>query len=288
MPIVRRLRPQRKSISPRRRLAQGWPLMGWKIAEEVQEHAPQSLSWRDMYIACVLANVANEHTRTCRPGLLSDGQLMQRLRMTDKREILRVIERLVEAKVIERVTRGQKWQQAEFRFLPLGPARPSQDGDPAHPEDFQGGESTHPEDGSGWGVSPLRVGNPPPQGGGNTHPSQGLNEDQSPLLASQRILRNAGLGLSNAEERRFINWANQAIPGGAKGAAWWRKVRDNGDLPDLADRWRQANPASRSRDSPSPEPVPKCSECNADRLVEDEDGTRSPCPTCHPNRKASA
>lgn len=258
--------------------------MGWKIAEEVQEYAPRSLSWRDMYIACVLANVANERTRMCRPGLLSDERLMQRLRMTDKREILRVIERLVDAKVIERVTRGQKWQQAEFRFLPLGPAGSAQGGESPHPEDFQGGESTHPGDGSGWGVSPLRVGDPPAQGGGNAHPSQGLNEDQS-LPPSRRIIRTAGLGLTDEEETRFIVWTNQALPGGAKGAPWWRKVRDNGDLPDLVDRWR-ADAIAQMPNRPPARDSPTCTipDCVDGWIHDDETDTITRCPTCKPGK----
>lgn len=258
--------------------------MGWEIAEEVQDYAPKSLTWRELYAACVLANLANATTRVCVPGLTTDERLMRKLRIADKREVMRVIDRLIEAKVIERTARGHVGQRAEFRFLPLGPAR-SEGGESTHPS--EGGGTAHPSGSKGWGNGHERVGDSPQEGGGSTHPFSRSQEDQT-LSSTQRIVRDARLGLTEEEETRFTDWANQAIPGGAKGAAWWRKVRDNGDLPDLADRWRQANPASRSRDSPSPEPVPKCSECNADRLVEDEDGNRIPCPTCHPNRKASA
>jgi hypothetical protein len=150
--------------------------MGWRIAEEVQEYAPASLTWRELYVACVLANTASEHTRVCRPGLLTDEQLMRRLRLTDKREILRVIEKLIDSKVIERVTSGRKGVQAEFRFLPLAPA---QGGESTHPSGVQGGETAHPEPSSGWGFSPLRVGDSSAQGGDFTHPSQESQRDQS-------------------------------------------------------------------------------------------------------------
>jgi hypothetical protein len=45
--------------------------------------------------------------------------------------------------------------------------------------------------------------------------------------------------------------------------------------------------APHGRDSPASEPAPKCSKCNADRRIEDGDGNRVPCPTCHPNREAT-
>lgn len=259
--------------------------MGWRIAEEVQEHAPTSLTWRELYVACVLANDANEHTRVCRPGLLTDERLMRRLRMTDKREILRVIERLAEAKVIERVTRGQKGQQAEFRFLPLGPARPVQGGESAHPDDpparIQGGGSPHPGDGSGWGVSPPRVGDSPTQGGENTHPSQDPNEDQkSSLLPSQRILRSAGIALSEEDEEGFINWIKNTYK--PRSGGWWRKVAAEGDLPGHVERWRASlTPATASGTSKPP----WCGQCEqSTRILEHPDSglPLGRCPRCHP------
>lgn len=263
--------------------------MGWRIAEEVQEHAPTSLTWRELYVACVLANDANENTRVCRPGLLTDERLMRRLRMTDKREILRVIERLAEAKVIERVTRGQKGQQAEFRFLSLGPARPAQGGESAHPEAGQsrpqGGESTHPEAGSGWVVSPLRVGDSPAQGGGNTHPSQGPNEDQeSSLLPPQRILRAAGIALGEDDEKRFIEWTNRKDH---KGTPWWRTVAKNGDLPGLVEEWRASLTATAPSNGTkaSWRDTEPCGTCDpTDRTRTTPDGRLYPCPTCNHQR----
>lgn len=264
--------------------------MGWRIAEEVQEHAPASLTWRELYVACVLANAASEHTRVCRPGLLTDEALMRRLRMSHKREILRVVEKLIDAKVIERVTRGQKGVQAEFRFLPLGPARPVQGGDSAHPDDVpartQGGESTHPGDGSGWVVSPLRVGDSPAQGGGITHPSQGPNEDQS-LLPSQRIVRTAGLGLTDDDEKRFIDWINKTYKPGS--SAWWRKVAAEGDLPGHVDAWRKETGQSQRQHSDLPEWCGQCGDSNPAAKTNTRFRTDTglpggtPCPTCHPD-----
>lgn len=243
-----------------------------------------SLTWRELYVACVLANDANESTRVCRPGLLTDERLMRRLRMTDKREILRVIERLAEAKVIERVTRGQKGQQAEFRFLPLGPARPVQGGESAHPDDpparIQGGAIPHPGDGSGWGVSPLRVGDSPTQGGENTHPSQGPNEDQS-LLPSQRIIRAAGLGLTEEDEEGFINWIKNTYK--PRSGGWWRKVAAEGDLPGHVEAWREATGQTPGK---PPSGLPTwCGKCHErTRMLEDPDDGRNlgRCPRCHP------
>lgn len=257
-------------------------VMGWRIAEEVQEHAPASLTWRELYVACVLANVASEDTRICRPGLQPDGELAARLRITDKRELLRVIERLIEAKVIERVTRGQKRQQAEFRFLPLGSTTPVQGGETTHPDESQDGGSTHPEDGSGWGFSPLRVGDSPRQGGGNPHPSQGLNEDQS-LLPSQRILRSVGLTLGDEDEKSFIDWINR---NDHKGAPWWRKVAAAGDLPSLVAKWR-AETATAATGAPNGLP-PWCGKCgvNSGGAAQYNPRLRTvdgrPCSTCSP------
>lgn len=251
--------------------------MGWEIAEEVQEYAPKSLTWRELYFACVLANVANATTRLCVPGLTTDERLMRKLRITDKREIMRVIERLIEAKVIERTARGHVGQRAEFLFLPLGPAR-SMDGESTHPS--EGGETTHPSDSEGWGNDHKRVGNPPQEGGETTHPFSRSQEDQ-PLPSPQRIIRDAQLGLTEEEERGFITWANQAIPGGVKGAPWWRKVRDNGDLPGNVERWRQSAPDATARASP------RCAnpDCVDGWIHDDDLDQLSRCPTCKPERR---
>jgi len=107
------------------------------------------------------------------------------------------------------------------------------------------------------------------------------------LLPSQRIIRAAGLGLSDDEEKRFIDWINKD---NRKGTPWWRTVARNGDLPGLLADWRASlTPAGTNHLAGLP---PWCGYCGADsngaarfntrlRTIE-IDGTTVPCSTCHP------
>lgn len=123
--------------------------------------------------------------------------------------------------------------------------------------------------------------------GCTVHPNPPKEEPvKDPLPLPQQLLRKAGLGLTEDEETSFIAYANTLGTTGHKGPKWWRKVESEGDLPGLVAAWRatQATTAN-ARDSPTPPPVDHCGQCSPDRLVEDEDGNRTPCQTCHPNRR---
>lgn len=55
------------------------------------------------------------------------------------------------------------------------------------------------------------------------------------LTTAQRIVRAAGIVTAD-EEEAFIAWVTATHA--PRGAAWWRAVDANGDLPDLAAAWR--------------------------------------------------
>lgn len=82
-----------------------------------------------------------------------------------------------------------------------------------------------------------------------------------------------------AEEDAFIAWVTTKHQ--VRGAGFW--VTAAGDIPELAKAWRANAVAVTGHDSPPP--VDHCGRCSPDRLVEDEDGNRNICQTCHPNRR---
>jgi hypothetical protein len=106
---------------------------------------------------------------------------------------------------------------------------------------------------------------------------------------AQRIVRAAGV-VSAEEEQEFIAWVRVKYP--PAGPQFWRKVGDQGDLPELVEAWRNSQP-SRPRFSLLPD---WCGHCNrgiqpatiAERLTETTDGRIEPCRACHPKRQAAA
>jgi Helix-turn-helix domain len=117
--------------------------------------------------------------------------------------------------------------------------------------------------------------------GCTVHPNPPKEEPpKDPLSSSQRIVRDAGLGLTEEEERTFIAWANQDLPGGVKGVPWWRKVRDNGDLPANVERWRTAR--VNAEPPPRASPTRACTNCGT--RFTPADPADHECPDCHAER----
>jgi len=90
--------------------------MGWKLAEEVQRHAPDSLTWRERYAASVLAHAANEKTREL--WGVERQEITSRLRM-GRTERYNVVAALVSKGVLVRLQRGRHGTRAVYGFLQL-------------------------------------------------------------------------------------------------------------------------------------------------------------------------
>lgn len=100
------------------------------------------------------------------------------------------------------------------------------------------------------------------------------------------MVRDSGV-VAEHERETFINWINnQHQP---RGPAWWRTVAKNGDLADLAEKWR----AEQTTTTPAAPVPPWCGHCGDDnpaarfnpnfRFVDGQ-----PCPDCHPSAADAA
>lgn len=87
--------------------------MGWRLAEEVQRHAPGDLTWRELYALSTLANYANDQTRLITHGIENKPDLCKRLRL-GKRERAAVLARLVTKGALIHVKRGHSGTRAEY------------------------------------------------------------------------------------------------------------------------------------------------------------------------------
>ncbi|MET7983011.1 hypothetical protein [Streptomyces sp. NPDC005281] len=98
---------------------------------------------------------------------------------------------------------------------------------------------------------------------------------------AERIVRDSDV-VAEDERETFISWINnQHKP---RGPAWWRAVESNGDLADLAEKWR-AEGTEQTTTALLPSWCGRCGDDNPAaahnprwRLL---DG--APCPACHPD-----
>lgn len=278
--------------------------MGYPLFREVKQHAPADLDTGELALLLILADEANDETRECFPGM---DELCAHMRMTAD-GIGRILQRLAKHGIDVRVPVGKdktgrllyavKGVRTTYRLPRFAP--PMAGPQSAHKPDAR--TTVRPKDPQCPDASPAMNAQCPDQGppishlwpdaspsmaGPQSGPSPQSPQEEDPhLLPSQRILRNAGLGLTEDEEKKIIDWANKDKH---KGPAWWRKLAANGDLPDLIARWR-----SESAQGPGifgNAPPPWCGHCNdgADaarfntrfRLIDGQ-----PCPTCHPSTYA--
>lgn len=103
------------------------------------------------------------------------------------------------------------------------------------------------------------------------------------LSLAEQVVRDSGV-VADHERETFINWINnQHQP---RGPAWWRIVAKNGDLADLAAKWR-------TEQTPARPTIPAwCGRCGDDNPAarlnprfRQRDG--QPCPDCHPDASRS-
>jgi hypothetical protein len=282
--------------------------VGFELYREVIRYAPDDLDTGELALLLVLADNANEKKRTCAPG---QEEICRWMRM-EWSGVKAVLRRLAKHKIEVRIVVGKDKLDRDvyahhgarttyiiphFGPVPVDCRCPEhsdaalEGGATATPSAGEGGTSATPADSNGVATATPSVSEgvaTASRRGSHSDPHlpRFPQEEDPPLPKPQRIVRDAQLGLTEEEEEMFIAWANHPDQKGPHTSRWWETVSQNGDLPIQAARWRTAHAATHARDSP-PESVPKCDACNPDRLVEDEDGNRVPCPTCHPKRKAT-
>lgn len=159
--------------------------MGYELYREVKVYAPASLTHREKLTAMVLADDANDQTRLTWSSVV-DPEIMRQALVKNGRDMLKIVARLQEEKVIEHGGGGHNGRVAKFRFLHLAPAvgGPDSEGEshPATPqpkgvqnerptpavarsnrtpyvqaETSKGGENEHPSGDVGCPISPRRV-----------------------------------------------------------------------------------------------------------------------------------
>jgi hypothetical protein len=124
--------------------------MGWELAEEVQRHAPASLTYRELYVLTVLAQDARTSTRTLLGGIENRPDIIKRLR-TGKRERAAVIASLIRKGALVRVQQGRRGTHAVFRIPPFTKGAAT-----AHPND---GNRVREQRHEGAGTAAIECGN---------------------------------------------------------------------------------------------------------------------------------
>jgi hypothetical protein len=95
--------------------------MGYELYREVKRHAPETLTHREKLTAMVLADDANDESRTTWNSAFTPETLAFCM-VKNERDMRKILARLQDEKVIEHVGGGHNGRIAKFRFLELGPA----------------------------------------------------------------------------------------------------------------------------------------------------------------------
>lgn len=258
--------------------------MGYELYREVKVWAPPSLTHREKLTAMVLADDANDRTRLTWNSVVNP-EIMRQAMVKNDRDMRKILAKLQDEKVIESAGGGHNGRIAKFRFLhldPVGCPGESACGCPLALA-VQKEPATEPADAGPVQKEPATSG----VAGSNWHrsrsesdpPTPSPSSTTSPLSAAERVVRDSGV-VAEHERETFIDWINnQHQP---RGPAWWRTVAKNGDLADLAEKWR----AEQTTTAPSLPPC--CERCraenpHAERNVRWRRRDGQPCPDCHPD-----
>jgi hypothetical protein len=106
--------------------------VGYKLAEDAERYAPDSLTFRERYLLSVLAHAArdDDEARTCPLGFANDPDIRQRCRL-GRRCFYDVLRALVKKGALIHVKRGHKGATAIYRI-----ARFNQSALNVHPNDL--------------------------------------------------------------------------------------------------------------------------------------------------------
>lgn len=273
--------------------------MGYPLYREVKRYAPDDLDTGELALLLILADEANDKTRECFPGM---DELCAYMRMSavGVRKILqRLAQRGIEVRVpvakdsTGRAVYAVKGSRTTYRLPRFAPTGPSNGDTPVPPKSPQR-RSAGIANADVWGDGSIAIDAQRRSAGTSMaipadRPSPQFPHEEDPhLLPSQRIIRAAGLNLSDDEETRFINWIKDTYKPRTSG--WWHKVATEGDLPGLVAEWR-ADSGQTVRKLTS-NLLPWCGECGGGngtaaatnsnlRFVRAGD-ERVPCPRCHP------
>ena len=161
--------------------------MGIRLMVEVFDAAPQTLTYRELYVLLVLAENARDDTRQCWPGVEDNPDIIRRLRMR-RSQRYDAIKALVAKGALVRVRRGQKHGRAVYgipRFTAQGPETPDAEQDVSVPETGTPSESQRPA-------------NPDPEKDVSVRENRTLNGSQRPGF---RVSASGFSGLSVRETR---------------------------------------------------------------------------------------
>ncbi|MFI6789786.1 helix-turn-helix domain-containing protein [Nonomuraea sp. NPDC050383] len=122
------LRIGRKILIPPLRSAScsAWPLstagsdMSIHLIVEVLDHAPATLTYRELFLLIVFAEQARDATRECWPGVEDDPRFLHRARLSRSQRYA-AINSLISKGVLKRVTGGRKYRRATFRNREMAP-----------------------------------------------------------------------------------------------------------------------------------------------------------------------
>ncbi len=89
--------------------------MGYKLAEECQRYAPDTLTWRERATLYVLAGEAFDNTRLLLRGIENNADLRQRLRL-NRTSLYEVIRALVGKGALIRRRRGGAYTMRSLRY----------------------------------------------------------------------------------------------------------------------------------------------------------------------------
>jgi hypothetical protein len=107
------------------------------------------------------------------------------------------------------------------------------------------------------------------------------------LTTAQRVIRAAAVLSDGEDETAFLDWVTAVHE--PRSGAWWRTVRDNGDLPDLADAWRTETAPTPAAAPQRPAKPPHCGDPDCDPITRTRDQEQGDfrlsvrCQQCHPD-----
>jgi hypothetical protein len=239
--------------------------MGWRLAEHCQDYAPANLTWRELYVLCVLADAAYEngsHERECRAGIEKHPDILRRIRCS-RTQRFEILAALVEKGALKQVQRGQKHRAAVYKIPDLQrPASPDAEPSTQGP----GSRDAEPSSqGPGSGLSGSRFGDP--QGPENRDSHSSCNQIQIPNNPSKSLRSRATDPYTAPGFENFWEAYPRKIAKGAAAKAWPAALRRCGGDPALIIKGAEAFGAQPGReDKFTPYPA---TWLNADRWLDE-------------------
>ncbi|MEV4454485.1 hypothetical protein [Microbispora sp. NPDC049633] len=293
--------------------------MGFHLYREVKLYAPDELTFRELWVAGVLADDANDDTRMTWTSAY-DPEIMRTARVKNDRDMRKILAKLKEAGVIEQVAAGHNGSVAKFRFLPLGavvenpvenPAEGGTDQTPyadgTNPQGVRFEPPSGAEGGSNWTGRRFDLDLPTPHSpqknsssSSSAAPTHGEEDEmipeektQTPVAdfvteAAARHIVDRQIGIDRDQARAVVALlGREAASRGKPVGAWHRYIARFSDdqLRDALGRLQ----ASQRPAQPAAEESARCGQCNPSRRLEDAEGRdMGPCPTCHPSARKQA